>query len=398
MSKFTKLPVIQVNSEIEKQILKKHPWIYGNKISGFAKNAAPGKFYQIQNKEGKPICIGIFTPNELVGFRIYTLKENLNSIFQTLKERILQKKLLFSITNSLRLIHGENDFYPGVTADLHNTTIVLRYNSMHLYRSARHLGFWLFKNIKNIFSNLQIDNLILQIPNRGNHKLNFTKNRVLRGMIPDSIEITYRGLSYTINPKLQKGGIYNDIRNLRNYLLDNSQMLHGKIALNLFSNNGLTSLCLEKIGYQKIISLEDSNECLQVAKSNLQIPIHRIEKLDIFRNLDSYLQHQNLGFDLILIDPPSLTASERDVPKAKNLYIRLVNSVLPYLQPNGFLIFASCSARIHVNELERIFKLYFAQNNHKIKKITRLDPEIDHPTIPQFAEGQYFKVLIYQKK
>ena len=222
--------------------------------------------------------------------------------------------------------------------------------------------------------------------------------RVLRGKKEEKVKIRLQNIQYFINPASQKGGNYDDLRNLRNYISSNPKLFEGKNVLNLFSNNGLTSVMFEKAGAKKIYSIEDSVNSINIHKDNLKNfdeRKHKIVKLDIFKNLKNFLEETKERFDVILIDPPSLTSSSKDIHKAKNIYSTLIRLTLDFLEKKGILILCSCSNRIHKNEFLRICKESIERKGIKFKKPARLLNEIDHPVIDSFPEGDYLKVNIF---
>jgi len=380
-------------------IRKGHPWGFSKKFSPFLKELKPGSWIQIQNSHKKTIGYGIYTSGELSILKIFWHGEDfdLKLLLQRLHSRLSLREPLWKITNSIRLIHGENDYIPGITIDFHEKVLVTRVYSPYLISIARFLQRYV---IQFLSSKLDPSSLscYLQIPNRISGNWNYKKKfQVWRGKLFSKLKIYQDEIDYLINPTFQKGGIYNDIRNLRTYLLENKEKLTGKVALNLFSNNGFLSKVLEKIGYSEIDSLEYNSNLIENAKENLNPKIHNIVQLDIFKNLSSFLELNKKIYDLIIIDPPSLTSKQKDKPKAREIYQKLISCCLPYLKENGFLILCSCSNRIHPQDFERISLETFKKNMVYVKLIEKLKPELDHPTIQEFPEGNYFKVFIYKK-
>lgn len=379
---------------------KGHPWGFSKKFQSFLKNFPTKSFIRIKTLDDRFIALGFYTPNEFAVLKIFWYKENFNlrEFYKFLESKIQIRESLFQITNSVRLIHGENDGIPSITLDLHNTTLIVRVYSLSLIAFGRYVQILARKILKQNY-NIDIKNVLLQIPNRSSSFTNQEKKlRVWYGYIPHRILIYQNNVEYFINPQDQKGGIYNDIRNLRSFILQNPNLFPKERALNLFSNNGFLSKILEYIGILEIYSIEDSQKSIQVAKENLNPKIHKIVKLNIFNNISRYLDILKFQFGTIIIDPPSLTSSEKDKPKARKLYSKLIRQTLPFLEPNGIFILCSCSNRIHEQDFERLAKEEFQKLEISMKLIAKLNPEIDHPTREEFPEGKYFKVHIYQRK
>ncbi|MCB1160935.1 MAG: hypothetical protein KDK45_25760, partial [Leptospiraceae bacterium] len=121
-----------------------------------------------------------------------------------------------------------------------------------------------------------------------------------------------------------------------------------------------------------------------------------ISKVDIFQNLKTSLSALNQKYHMIIIDPPNLTASEKDKEKAKKTYKRLITETLPFLKRDGILIMCSCSNRIKEEDFMANSISTFKEYHLKYKLLDKLKEEIDHPCNPLFPEGKYFKVHIFR--
>ncbi len=381
-----------------------HPWIFSKRIEKNTKDFKPGDFIRLFDSENNYLGTGIFSGSkDLISIRVFAFETELT--YDLIKNRLIdsiEKRLpLLVYTDSFRLIHGENDLLPGINIDYHAGTIILRYYSKSLYVFSRMVLRALWNLIWNNPNwNLRIENAYIQIPKRiGKNTIQFLNSfQVVRGLKHEFIKIRYRDINYLIKPDMQKGGIYNDIRNLRDYLWLHKGFVNDKTVLNLFSNNGLLSKCLVNLGAKKVYSIEDSKECIDVHTLNsAKNPKEFIIKKNIFTEYEEFSSLINTKFDLIIVDPPSLTASAKDKPKAILIYKKLIRISLKILSKDGILILCSCSNRIHSNEFENISKIAFSESEVKMKRLDRLKNEIDHPTLKTFPEGDYFKVHIYQK-
>lgn len=356
----------------------------------------------VSDDSPKTSGIGIYSSNGLIAIRIiyfgenFSLQEVHGMVFTAIKKRLP----LLEYTDSLRWIHGENDGFPGITIDMHGNSLIVMVYSDSLSVYSRYVSRVLNYYLEKKFS-VKAKNILLKIPRRiGKENLPHSKEnlKLLKGTLQNNTLLHYRNLEYNINLQSQKGGTYDDLRNLRDFIITNQKLFQGKKVLNLFSNNGLTSVVIERTGAKSIYSLEDSETSIQTHLKNLTDSTrkkHIVKKLDLFKNLSKYLEELNEFFDVILIDPPSLTSNAKDVTKAKLIYSRFIEDSLPFLSEKGTLILCSCSNRIHKNEFERICKDSLSKSKKKYKKPIRLRNEADHPVLYSFPEGDYLKVHIY---
>lgn len=398
-----KLPILKLNNTVASSVYNNHPWIFSGKIKKESKKFKNGDFVRLKDSNLKTLGFGIFSSGGLIGIRVIHFGLDLKkSYFNEYVKLAVSKRLpLLKETNSIRWIHGENDFIPGVTVDGHGDTLTIMYYSDSLKMYARYIGYLVYKNIIKLgLPNLTYNNILLKLPTRigRNNGETKVKIRVLRGSLPTEVKIQYKSISFELDPTGQKGGIYNDIRNLRRFIFDNNHLIKSTEVLNLFSSNGLLSICLEKAGASLIYSMDSSELAIATHRKNISPDNnkHIIFKEDIFKNIEKALKSISKKFDIIIIDPPSLTSSEKDKSNARQAYKFLIKKCIPYLVDRGILIMASCSNRIHENDFERICKEALEESDLKYKyPAIRLKPEIDHPVIPTFPEGAYFKVHIY---
>ena len=356
-----KIISLKVDKQFEDSLSKNHPWIFSKKFANFKIRLKLSSVIQFLSKKSRFLAYGIFCgKDKLVSVRVLPFGQNFTRLqfLDFLISRFEERISLLEHTDSLRLLHGENDGLPGLTLDYHAGTLMFRCYDESLLLYVRFVSRAVFE-VLNTRKDLHLlaNNILLMNPRRtSNSSGNYKKEiRVLRGSLPETILIRYRDLKYSIRPGQQKGGIYNDIRNLRDFISENPNLYTGKSVLNLFSNNGLLSELFLQNGAESVHSIEDSQECIEVHKKNLKNPEKSIiQKLDIFRNYQKFSQEAQKKYDWIIIDPPSLTASGKDVHRAKVIYKKLIEISLGILSEEGILVVCSCSNRIHRNEFENI--------------------------------------------
>lgn len=393
-------------------VLSGHPWIFRNKFARYEKGLKEGDWILLLGSGNKELGVGIFSKTGLIAIRIFYFGENfsLEILRKKIVKRIEKRLPLLTQTDSLRWIHGENDNLPAITIDGHGECLVVMCYSKSFASLARYTVRFLYSKLLEIKDVKVKPKIILQsAPKRIGFQSEESAPRILRGSKPERAQINFRKIPYFIDPFGQKSGMYNDIRNLRNYILDKKEYFTDKKILNLFSSNGLLSVCLEKSGAKEIYSVDASRKSILIHEWNLkktedltlsnesEIKIGKqiLIKADIFRNLKDLLIKIKQTFDVIIIDPPNLTASDKDKEVARKTYKKLIKESIPHLAENGTLILCSCSNRIHPNDFERICKEAIHESGRKTKNPIRLKTEIDHPILETFPEGNYFKAHIY---
>ena len=112
----------------------------------------------------------------------------------------------------------------------------------------------------------------------------------------------------------------------------------------------------------------------------------------VLKDCISFLK--SLGYDLVIVDPPSFAPTHRALPTALAAYRELHRLALAAVAPGGLLAAASCSS--HVPEAEFLATLLDAaqQTRRRLRILEIHGQPADHPTLPAFPEGRYLKFIL----
>jgi 23S rRNA (cytosine1962-C5)-methyltransferase len=225
-----------------------------------------------------------------------------------------------------------------------------------------------------------------------------------REKLTTSIESTDEGLpfkegdfTFYSHPKRgQKSGYYLDLRELRFWLAQ--QDLKNKKVLNLFANSGSLGVIAEKKG-ASVINVELSNKELELAKMNYEInqltfSTENWVTLDCWDFLKNNSLKYTNEFDLIIIDPPSLTSAKKNIPQALAAWQKLHSLALPLLKSKGMMVSANCTARINALQHRQEIEKSLLRKEKKNKNFFFLPSTFDHPILINFPEGDYLKISI----
>lgn len=341
---------------------------------------------------------GIYSEKGKIAVRLYSFENPERSIDwdQKLSETLEKRKSLFSETDSVRLIHGENDSIPGITMDLHGNHLSVQVYSRSLVALARLLSHKITKML-----NPSPTTVYLQSGTRIGEEESRIHPRWLQGEKIDSIPIHFRNIPFWIRIEDQKGGGFNDVRSIRRNILEHPEYFKNQTALHLFCHNGLSSICMEKAGAHKVLSVDSSSKAIRTFQENLEkypdSEKHTVLNLDLFRDLDSVWEYQTTPFGVILLDPPNLTPNQKSKPNAIRTYQYLLKECIQHLKVNGTLFFSSCSNRVSKEELLGLVQRSANLVSARLKLIQDLPTEVDHPVSVHFPEGKYFKAFVYKR-
>ena len=103
-------------------------------------------------------------------------------------------------------------------------------------------------------------------------------------------------------------------------------------------------------------------------------------------------------FDVLVLDPPKLAPSRRDLPRAQRRYKALNRKALQLVKPGGLLVTCTCSAAMTTAERrEGLFAATVAaaarECGREVTLLRREGAAPDHPLHPVTDGGEYLTVL-----
>jgi 23S rRNA (cytosine1962-C5)-methyltransferase len=244
---------------------------------------------------------------------------------------------------------------------------------------------------------LNLKSMLWKLPVKRKHQEGDTALRLLYGFTPKAITFREGKLNLTVEPATgQKSGAFLDLRALRKWI--SQQNLNGGRVLNLFSYTGTLGLAAEKAGATKVLNVDISKGALETAAKFHRLQSDRQEYLaaDIFEWLMQPERKKDYGkYQMIIIDPPMMASRTEQVPRVMQKYLQIYRAALPLLKPHGYIVVACCTSRVKRDAFKKLADSAFLATA-TCRFVQSIAPEEDHPVA--FTEGDYLKILIYQKK
>jgi 23S rRNA (cytosine1962-C5)-methyltransferase len=290
----------------------------------------------------------------------------------------------------LRLVHGENDFCPGLVVDLYGGVAVV------VVDGAGADGFWR-PALAAVLDGLREGGVDLTSawlrPVRGSGE---GKGEVLVGAVPELVEIEEHGARFAVDVRRgQKTGFFLDQRANRQVVRAHAA---GLDVLNLFSYTGGFSVHAALGGARRVTSVDIAAPAIAAAQDNFQRSgvapaAHGFHAVDAFEFL-TRAAAEGRRWDLVIVDPPSFAPSEKARGKAMPAYTRLAGQGLAVTAPGGLFCLASCSS--HVTEVDLLGCLADAAGKagRRVRARMILGAASDHPVLPGFPEGRYLKFFL----
>lgn len=380
----------------ERSVKQGHPWVFSDSIDKINKIGKAGDLAIIFDQRiNKPIGIGLYDPYSPIRIKMIH-KDGPAKIDTTFFKNKIQKAhehrkpLLHKNVNAFRLLFGENDGMPGLIVDVYNNVGVIKvYSAIWLpYLNE------LFDTIAEIAG---LDALVL----RWNRQLlaqrtPYKEGAVVFGELNSSlVQFVEYGVKFETDVILgHKTGFFLDHRENRYKV---GMLAKGKSVLDVFSYAGGFSIHALAGGAKEVISLDISEQALELAKHNASLNphtgTHQTIAGDAFEELQSLI-NQKKQYDIVVIDPPSFAKNKMEENVAMKKYAQLAEMGVALTKRNGTLILASCSSRVNEVDFLKTHSDTFKRLNIDYTLIETTSHAIDHPI--GFEEGAYLKTAYYK--
>lgn len=377
---------VQLTRDLRKNILRGHPWVYREAIEP-KKQVKTSVLCQVLDRKGKGLAWGIYNPEGPLALRILSTDRkppNQKLYEQRLSAAFAQRQCLAPAgTNTYRLVNGEGDRLPGLVCDIYNKVAVLQFDGDGCY------DFWDQEQIADwLLNTVSVDTVYCK-PRRSDER----KAEIFgRALSAETLEISENGARFVVDlVNGQKTGFFLDQRDNRNYLKSLSK---GKTLLNLFSYTGGFSIYAGLGGAKQVTSVDLAAQALELADQSwvangLDASKHKTSTMDVFKFIES---EQNL-FDIVMVDPPSMTHSEKTKGQAIKSYTNLFAQAAGLVEKGGHLVVSSCSSHISFSDFFEIIDeaLSQARRNGQILKVS--GQGMDHPFPHSCRELRYLKFV-----
>lgn len=244
-------------------------------------------------------------------------------------------RIAASHDEALRLFNGYSEGFPKVAVDLYGTTLVFhdatgpggdREAMEALLAAARAaLPFITAALWKRRESSNQ---------NERNGTMLFGEEKQLTRRIQED------GVWYTVRLTLNRdASLYLDTAPLRRWA---KQVSNGKRVLNTFAYTGSLGVAAKAGGAERVVHTDLNNEFLTVAKDSYALNRWPLERKDFmagdFFDVIGRLKRESPLFDIVFVDPPFFSVTEKGRVDLEQDMERVLNKVRPLIAHGGSLI------------------------------------------------------------
>lgn len=397
---------MRVTPDALRHVRAGHPWIYDHSVTSVSGDGHSGDLAVVFDAQRKFVAIGLFDPASPLRIRVLhhgaptTIDRSFwRSRLQAAADR-RQPLVDRGDTTGIRLVNGEGDAMPGLVLDRYDTTMVLK-----VYTTA-----WIphLADISEAIDELwHPSSLVLRLARSLDagalHGLE--EGDALLGTAPDEpVAFLEHGLAFEADVVHgQKTGHFLDQRDNRATV---AQLVRrygeGCTVLDMFASTGGFTVHAAAAGAARITAVDLSAPTLAVARRNLDRNAHlpavqacavTTVVADAFDDMQARVRRGE-KFDIVVVDPPSFAQRQHDVERALGAYRRLTDLAVRLVQPGGWLVQCSCSARVGAEEFHRAVAVAASAARHPLEEWRRTGHPLDHPT--SIPESRYLKATFAQ--
>jgi len=384
---------LQLAKDLTRSIKRGHAWVYRQALRSCppAAPGAPAALYD--NKGGKQIAKGYYTPDSPLALRICTTDPNQSLddgwAAGQMKNALAMRQSLFNPqkTNAYRLFNGEGDGLPGLVVDIYDRAAVVKLDgdAAANFWDAQGIADWLVRNLK------------VNLVYRKSRRTDGESGEALVGEPPSSpIPFTENNLSFSADlVHGQKTGFFLDQRDNRAVI---GSLASGKRVANIFGYTGGFSVYAGWGSALQVVTVDSAKPALLAAdnhwrQNNFTEDRHKSIAADAFDFLQQSAESKE-NWDMVILDPPSFAPNEASIPQASAAYTKLIAGGARITVQNGLLAAASCSSHITQADFMEICERAISEARRKASLVGIYGLPADHPAPLVMPELRYLKFVL----
>lgn len=385
---------IHLKKNEEERVLGGHLWVFSNEIGSVEGKPGPGETAELYDSRGALVGSGFYNPKSLIAFRLVARGSGELGL-ALWKKRIAAarayREAAYQGLDSYRAVFGESDMLPGLVVDKYGKYLAVQFLSAGIEKNKDDI----IAALEEVFEPAGI----IARNDSGLRALEGLEEKVevLKGEIPDELEIEENGLKFGVSLKAgQKTGFFFDQR-------DNRKALAGYCAnkemLDVFCHTGGFGIYAARAGAKSVTLVDSSGPALEKAALNAKLngvcgEVSAVEA-DASEYLDKQKQ-QGKKFDIINLDPPALIKNRKSFFAGVRLYAKLNAQAMSLLGPGGLLATSSCSHNLQREDFVKMLRDAGAKAGRQFRLLELKGQAKDHPVLLSMPETEYLKFAVLE--
>ncbi len=304
--------------------------------------------------------------------------------------------------SACRLIFGEADSFPGLTADLVGDILVTEVLSLGLERRKDLLYPLLAELLEERGHPLRAIYERSDAPLRDKEGLpRHTGFYALPGLeteLDGHVLLEENGLVYDVDYiHGQKTGFFLDQKYNRRAA---AALAPGRRVLDCFTHTGAFALNCARAGAAAVTAVDISQSAVEQTRRNaLRNGLaDRVEarQANVFPLLTELAETKQRPYDYIILDPPAFTKSGSTVEGAFRGYKEINRRAMQLLPRGGYLATCSCSHFMTAERFRQMLRAAAADAAVELRQIEERRQAPDHPILWGVPETEYLKFFLFQ--
>jgi 23S rRNA (cytosine1962-C5)-methyltransferase len=355
----------------------------------------PGDEVLVLDHRGSPVGVGLYNPHSLIAARLFARTRrpvDASLVRDRLRRAGALRARLYPAESAYRLVYSEGDYLPGLIVDRYGDFVVAQSLTAGIERRIEMV-------LDVLSEELSPEAIVCRrdAPVREREGLPMLPP-LTRGNVPDRVDIGYEGFVIAVDLlEGQKTGEFLDQRENRRRV---AREARGRRVLDLYCHTGLFSLHCAAAGASSVLGVDRSAPAVARARENLarNAPMRPAEFRDagVEETLAS-LEREGERFDIIVLDPPALVRSRKDLAAGVRKYVVLNAQALRVLAPDGLLATATCSHHVDPPLFLDILRQAAKQAKTELRLVETLGQSRDHPVLLAARETSYLTMALLER-
>ena len=383
------MPEIILKKDCDRRIRIGHQWIFSNEIAEFKGISSDGEIVDIRDSRGGFVGRGYINRHSLISVRMLTCREKTvdrGFFLKRIKEAVDRRERLLPGLKTVRLVHSEGDFLPGLVVDRYADAISIQ---------TLTLGMELWKDtICDIIEELLDPRIIVERNDTAIRKLEGLEEQrgIIRGSGQTKVTVEENGNLFLVDLlEGQKTGFFLDQRENRERL---REYVKGKRVLDCFCYSGGWSIYAAQGGATEVVGVDASQGAVEIAAENAGTngysAVCAFKKAEVFDFLRG-MEKKGEKFDVIVLDPPAFVKSKKELADAVRGYHEINMTAMKLLTDGGVLVTSSCSHHVD-RELFTDIMVKASRDAGKTARLLEFRSQgRDHPVLLPMKETEYLK-------
>jgi len=400
----------------DRRVRQGHPWVFASELAHSAKEILPGELIELRDGLDRFLAYGYGHPTSQICFRKLSANSKEVDIFT---REFLQRRLRQARDHRLksgwakfshRWLYAEADGIPGLIADAFLTTtqgwvVVVQASTAGAEKALPELYTALetFQHEMGLLT-------VIEAPS--------SKSRVLEGLevggkrkvfggatdLERSTIVLVNGLKLDCDLLLgQKTGFFLDQQ-------WNAKLM-AEVLMAQFKGQDepvrILDICCyvgqwaahagrtvsQAAGQAEITLVDVSRAALDLAEANVR-PFAQTVSPVCGDALALLALFEPGFFDVVICDPPAFVKKKADLENGLRAYVKLNREALKLVRPGGVMVSASCSGLVKPGDWNQVLLEASGKAGRMFRLIHQGGHAPDHPTRPEFPEGEYLKCVM----